>query len=265
MKFSGMLYKFRGQHWLVSQKIISKIIKSLNISNDDIFLEIGAGIGNITGQIVDRAKKVIAVELDYEHGIKMSRFTGRLSNIQPIIGDFLRLRIDELPDDVRIFGNIPYSITNPIITKIMKEYTRYKDIHLTMQREVAIRVSSPGGSRDYGLLSVIVGLNNNVELIFDIPPKAFIPKPKVFSTFIRITKKGKDWRPITDEFIEFVQLIFRYRRKTLINSIKLSFNKEDVDKISKYLLELGFNEKVRIEDLSPETIYKLYKLKENEF
>jgi 16S rRNA (adenine1518-N6/adenine1519-N6)-dimethyltransferase len=257
-----MLSKYRGQHWLISQKIISKIIKSLNISMDDTFLEIGAGTGNMTGQIGNKAKKVIAIELDYTHGTKMKELLKSSEKIQPIIGDFLRLRIDGLPDDVRIFGNIPYSITSPIITKIMKEYPGYKDVHLTMQREVALRVSSPGGSRNYGFLSVITGLNNSVEILFDISPKAFVPKPKVLSTFIRITKKCEEWRPITDAFIEFVQLIFRYRRKTLMNSIKLSFNKDEVNKIKEHIKTSGFNEKVRIEDISPEMIYELYKLVE---
>jgi len=255
-----MLSKYRGQHWLISQKIISKIIKSMNISMDDTFLEIGAGTGNITGQIGDKAKMVIAVELDYTHGIKMKELLKSSEKIQPLIGDFLRLRIDGLHDDVRIFGNIPYSITGPIITKIMKEYPQYKDVHLTMQREVALRISSPGGSRNYGFLSVITGLNNNVEILFDISPKAFMPKPKVLSAFLRITKKSEEWRPITDDFIEFVQLIFRYRRKTLMNSIKLSFDKEVANTIKEYLLKLGFSDKIRIENLSPEIIYELYKL-----
>ncbi|MGQ9570918.1 MAG: 16S rRNA (adenine(1518)-N(6)/adenine(1519)-N(6))-dimethyltransferase RsmA [bacterium] len=255
-----MLLKYRGQHWLISQKIITKIIKTMDISNTDVFFEIGAGTGNITKLIGDVAKKVIAVELDYNHGKKLRRLTENLDKIQPIIGDFLRLRIDKLYDDVRFFGNIPYSITSPIIVKIMTEYPKYRDIHLTVQKEVALRISSSGGKSNYGFLSVIVGLNNDVEILFDIPPKAFIPKPKVNSSFIRIRKKSSEWRQITDDFIEFVHLIFRYKRKILMNSIKISFNEYNVKKIRELLSDKGFNEKVRVEDLKPEFIYEIYKI-----
>ncbi|RLC41181.1 MAG: ribosomal RNA small subunit methyltransferase A [Candidatus Coatesbacteria bacterium] len=255
-----MPHIFRGQHILINKKTISRIIRNLKIEKTDRFIEIGSGTGNITRFLCRNAEFVIASELDYKKGIKMLRLNEIYDNLQPIIGDFLRLRLNGLEGGYRIFGNIPYSITSPIIIKILTEYPDYKDIHLTIQKDVAQRIASPPSNKAYSFLSALVGLNNHTNILFHIPPSCFRPKPEVQSSFIRITRREGEWRKIDQGFINFVQSIFRYKRKMLRNSLRLSLGEQNAGVVVRYLLEKGYSEKIRAEDLEPDIIYELFRL-----
>lgn len=239
--------KSLGQHFLYDPSIIERIVKRARISPEDLVIEIGPGPGIMTEVISEKAGQLIAVEIDKKLAESLKkRFAGR-KNITIINEDFLKF---PLPGDrkFKAIGNIPYYITTPIIFKLIETETLLSAT-LTIQKEVARRIVASPGSKDYGVLSIMVQFLTIPELAFNIPARAFYPPPKVDSSVIHLTKRSEPPFKLHDErlFIGVVKMAFSQRRKMLSNSLKpFSSN------IKELLLSAGIDPKRRPETLTME-------------
>ncbi|MCS7097440.1 MAG: 16S rRNA (adenine(1518)-N(6)/adenine(1519)-N(6))-dimethyltransferase RsmA [Candidatus Methanomethyliaceae archaeon] len=224
-----------GQNYVIDEKMIDCILNAADLSHNDIVLEIGAGIGTLTIRLSERVRKVIAVESDKKSIKSLSEVLAERNNIEIIEGDIMKM---PLPKVDKIVSNLPFSISTPITFKLLSEGI-FKLAVLTYQKEVADRLIAKPGSSEYSRLSVAISLLAEVEKVRDFPPESFYPKPKVFSTIVRIRKKeiDIDWKTL--DFL--LKVLFSQRRKKLGNALKvlqkLSDFEIDIDRINFKLLE----------------------------
>ena len=221
-----MKHPFRkkwGQNFLVDNNLLKKIAHTINPKPDNCILEIGPGEGALTEKIFPEVKEMIGVEIDPLLIDKLENHE-LLKNLNVIKGDVLFYDINELPitNPVRVIGNIPYNITTPIIFWLIEQLDYWEDAFLMVQKEVANRLVAKVSTKSYGRLTVMVGAYIDIKSKFIIPPDVFIPKPKVDSTFIHLTKKPN---PLIDDnkYIKFNKIVsasFNQRRKMLKNSLK---------------------------------------------
>ena len=212
-----------GQNFLIDKNLLKKIAHTINPKPDNCILEIGPGEGALTEKIFPEVKEMIGVEIDPLLIDKLKNHE-LLKNLNVIKGDVLFYDINELPitNPVRVIGNIPYNITTPIIFWLIEQLDYWDDAFLMVQKEVADRLTAKRSTKSYGRLTVVVGAYLDIKLKFKIPPDVFIPKPKVESAFIHLTKKQK---PLIDDenYIKFNKIVsnaFNQRRKMLKNSMK---------------------------------------------
>ena len=187
-----MKHPFRkkwGQNFLVDNNLLKKIAHTINPKPDNCILEIGPGEGALTEKIFPEVKEMIGVEIDPLLIDKLKNHE-LLKNLNVIKGDVLFYDINELPitNPVRVIGNIPYNITTPIIFWLIEQLDYWEDAFLMVQKEVANRLVAKVSTKSYGRLTVMVGAYINIKSKFIIPPDVFIPKPKVDSAFIHLTK-----------------------------------------------------------------------------
>ncbi len=239
-----ILPKFRprkkwGQNFLIDENIVRKILKEANITNKDLVLEIGAGKGILTCKIAQKAKKVIAVEIDKKLCAYLEDYLKTYKNVEVIQADFLKLNLYTIDRDllkIKIIANLPYYITTPIIIKLLKERV-WTEALLMVQKEVAERITASPGEKEYGRLNLIVSYFCDVKLVGSVSPKVFFPPPKVTSTIIKLTLREEPRVKVENEFFLFtiIKAAFSKRRKTLINNLLnfpgLNFKREDLSKI----------------------------------
>ncbi|MGK9476987.1 16S rRNA (adenine(1518)-N(6)/adenine(1519)-N(6))-dimethyltransferase RsmA [Melioribacter sp. OK-6-Me] len=247
-----------GQNYLRDENIIGKIIDEFDIKEGDNILEIGPGRGALTEKLYNKTKSLTIVEIDKR---VIDELREKFSLAKIINRDFLTLTLHELkaPDSkLRIIGNIPYNITSPILFKLIEERESVSDALLMVQYEVAKRIISSPGTKDYGILSVIMNFFSEVKLCFKISPNVFYPKPKVFSAIIKIMFNKKIPENFDDRlFIDIVKAAFGKRRKTLKNSLGNSMFKDiDFNNLDSLLHK-------RAEELSTEEFLKLYNFIQN--
>lgn len=238
-----------GQNYLKDPNILNKIVEEINPLEGDNIIEIGAGTGTLTGRIYERLKSFSAVEID-------KRVTEDLKSKYPevnfIIDDFLKIDlngfIQNTDNKLRIAGNIPYNLTSPIIFKLIGNNTIVKDAVLMVQYEVARRMTAKQGTKDYGILSVILNFFTKTKIAFRVSANAFYPKPKVESAVVHLefreTGKPENFNKV---FIDVVKASFGNRRKMLRNSLsnsifaKINFSESGID-LSKRAEQLSLNE-----------------------
>ena len=224
-----------GQNFLVDKNLLDKIVSTVNPQANDHILEIGPGEGVLSERILPQVKEMLAVEIDpllVDQLIKQKN----LNELNVIQGDILLNNIRDLPitNPVRVIGNIPYNITSPIIFWLIEQLDYWDDAFVMTQKEVAQRLTAKVGTKAYGRLTVVVGAYLNIDYRFTIPPNVFIPKPKVDSAFIWLTKKKQ---PLIEDnnYVKFNKIVaaaFNQRRKMLRNSMKSwEFSKLIKDKI----------------------------------
>lgn len=215
-----------GQHFLKDGKVIRTILASAQIAPSETVLEIGPGRGVLTVPLLDKAKRLVAVELDFglAQGLE-GRWRGR-PGLEVVHADFLKVDLDALfplaERPIKVLGNLPYSITSPIFEKLLA-WTGWTTGVFLVQREVADRMRSAPGSRVYGVLSLAVQVFASVEQVLSVPPGAFSPPPDVVSSVIRVTRKPNPEVP-TERIADFFDLVrgaFAHRRKTLLNSLSM--------------------------------------------
>ncbi|MEG0291648.1 MAG: 16S rRNA (adenine(1518)-N(6)/adenine(1519)-N(6))-dimethyltransferase RsmA [Anaerovoracaceae bacterium] len=225
------LSKSLGQNFLTDKNIIDKIIDESMIDSNDLVIEIGPGIGVITYEACQKARRVIAVEIDKNLIPILDRTLGEFDNVTVINKDILKTSLTEIiaeareadPEikNVRVIGNLPYYITTPIIMKILEEGAPVSSITIMMQKEVADRILAEPSTKARGALSVAVQYYCTVSRVANVPKEVFMPVPKVDSTVLRLDLR--DQRPVNllDEKIFFrcVKSGFGQRRKTLSNSL----------------------------------------------
>lgn len=256
-----------GQHWLRSEKALSKILTAAQLRKTDgngtpgdRILEIGPGTGILTQQLLTQADSVVAVEIDRDLCELLAKKLGKNDNFLLLQGDFLSLDLNELlaafptfQSPNKVVANIPYNITGPILEKLLGTISHPAEnpfdlIVLLVQKEVALRLTAKAGSSHAGALSVRVQYLAECEFICDVPAKAFQPPPKVDSAVVRLRPRPYEF-PATDprRLEQLVKLGFSSRRKMLRNNLQSLI---DRDRLIQLLEEQGINPQVRAEDLS---------------
>lgn len=263
-KYNFAFQKRFGQNFLIDGHVIEKIINAAEITKEDTILEIGPGIGTMTQYLAEAAGKVYAVEIDKNLLPVLEETLGEYSNVEVINNDILKVDINELlgPDagNVKVVANLPYYITTPIIMGLFENHIPAKSITVMVQKEVALRMQSGPGSKDYGALSLAVQYYAEPYIVANVPPNCFMPRPNVGSAVIRLTKWDNPPVKVKDEKLMFklIRASFNQRRKTLQNGINnagdLNFTKEQVVEALK---KMGLSESVRGEALTLEQFANL--------
>jgi len=263
---SMYLKRYRGQHLLPDKNMLNKIVNFACIKPGDNVIEIGPGTGFLTEILAQKANKVMVFEIDKGFENNLNSLSAKYNNLEIRFMDFLKWNIADLMEnntcEWRIMGNIPYNITSPIIEKIILEgRENIIDAHLLVQKEVAKRIVSPPGSKEYGRLSVFVQFFANAEILFDIPPSVFIPPPKVHSSllsieFKEIPKKYRDMN-FQKTFFSIVRASFEKRRKQLHKALRGSIPGLDNNGVKEMLVNTGIDPTRRGETLSVEEYIKV--------
>lgn len=258
-----------GQNFLIDGEVIADIIDYANITSDDTVLEIGAGVGFVTEQLVKHSKKVIAVELDEDAIKELKKLNA--PNLEIIHQDILKTDLSKLCEGkIKVVANIPYYITSPIIAHLLgevddldnKNRAKITDIILMVQQEVAQRMCADQNSQNkqYGLLTILSQFWADVEMLRTVGRKCFYPAPKVTSALVKLTVREKPLLDLTDysHFRKTVRAGFAQRRKNIKNCLlNGGFSK---DAVLKSLSELGIDENTRGEKLSIEAFGNLSEL-----
>ena len=252
-KYGLRANKKLGQNFLINESIICDIVKKANVTKDDVVIEIGPGLGSLTKELINNAKKVIAIELDPNMiDILKSRF-GIFDNFEIIYGDVLKIDLKELIkeyDSVKVVANLPYYITTPIIMKLLEDRLNIKSITVMVQKEVGERICSTYKDKEYGAITVSVQYYSEPKIIIDVPKENFLPAPEVDSCVIRLDMRDKPPVSLKDEklFFRLVKGAFTQRRKTINNSLTCSGKSKE--EITKVLEKLGIDSRLRAENLS---------------
>ena len=221
--------KSLGQNFLTDKNIIDRIIEGSGIGPEDLVIEIGPGIGVITREAAQAAKKVIAVEIDTDLLPVLQYTLGDLDNVEVVNQDILKTDLKELIADedfsgkVRVIGNLPYYITTPIIMKLLEEDIGAETITVMMQKEVADRLKAAPGKKECGAISLMVQYFSEVKELVKVPKTVFVPQPKVDSTVLRLdVRKEKPIETEDEEYLfKVIKAGFAQRRKTVANSLSV--------------------------------------------
>jgi 16S rRNA (adenine1518-N6/adenine1519-N6)-dimethyltransferase len=247
-----------GQHFLQDRAALADIADAALLNAGDVVVEIGPGRGALTDELLARAGRVVAIEIDKELTRLLREKYGADTRITIVEGDVLDIRISELiGGPFTVVGNVPYYITTPILFHVMRAPLPAKCVFL-VQREVAERIVSPPGSREYGALSVNVQAIARAEIVRIVPPGAFRPPPKVDSAVVRITPLSEPLVSQTEieSFRTFVLSVFGMRRKQMGNVLRSVWGISP-DEVARVLAEVGIDSKARPETLSPEQFVAL--------
>lgn len=247
-----------GQNFLIDLHVLDKILNIADVGPEDVCIEIGPGIGSLTQAIAEKAGRVIAVEIDHRLIPILEENLAEYNNVTIVQSDFLKLDLPEFLKEqgvdrpVKVIANLPYYITTPIIMSLFESGIPLASVTVMVQEEVARRMKSGPGTKDYGALSLAVQYYSEPYLAAFVPPNCFIPRPGVGSAVIHLSRLPENRVAVQDEKLMFalIKAGFGQRRKTLVNSIsnspELSFTKEQV---TEALAELGISDKIRGEAL----------------
>ncbi len=248
-----------GQHFLRPASV-DRLIRVISPAPSDVFLEIGPGRGALTLPLAERCARVVAVELD---AALASGLRARApANLEVVQADALAVDLAALvPRGGRLVGNLPYYISSPLLRRFLDLHERLRDVQVMLQDEVARRVSSPPGSKDYGILSVLYALRAEVDVPARFPPGAFQPAPKVHSALLRARFHDRPQAPVDDldRFERFLQRAFAHRRRTLENNLR-----DDYPHLKEYFRSLNFEGSRRAETLSVVEFAALWRALERE-
>lgn len=229
-KYRFTFQKKFGQNFLIDTHVLDKIIWAADITKDDMVLEIGPGIGTMTQYLAGAARQVIAVEIDKNLIPILSDTLSEYDNVRIINEDILKFDIGELvrkENDgrpIKVAANLPYYITTPIIMGLFENHVPLESITVMVQKEVADRMQTGPGNKDYGALSLAVQYYAKPYIVANVPPNCFIPRPKVGSAVIRLTRHENPPVEVKDEKLLFdiIRASFNQRRKTLVNGLNNS-------------------------------------------
>jgi 16S rRNA (adenine1518-N6/adenine1519-N6)-dimethyltransferase len=226
-KYNFNFQKKYGQNFLIDPHVLEKIISAAEITEEDCVLEIGPGIGTMTQYLAEHAREVIAVEIDKNLIPILEDTLSVYDNVTIINEDILKVDIETLAKEknggkpIKVVANLPYYITTPIIMGLFESGVPLQNITVMVQKEVADRMQTGPGSKDYGALSLAVQFYSKPEIVANVPPNCFIPRPKVGSAVIRLTRYEKPPVETEDEHRMFaiIRASFNQRRKTLVNGL----------------------------------------------
>ena len=258
-KYNFAFQKRFGQNFLIDTHVLEKIIASAEITKDDFVLEIGPGIGTMTQYLAEAAREVAAVEIDNTLIPILKDTLKDWDNVTVINDDILKVDIRKLALEknkgcpIKVVANLPYYITTPIIMGLFENQVPIDSITIMVQKEVADRMQVGPGTKDYGALSLAVQYYARPEIVANVPPNCFMPRPKVGSAVIRLERYEKPPVQVKDEKLMFrlIRASFNQRRKTLQNGLgnapELPYTKEQ---IAAAIAEMGLTPTIRGEALS---------------
>ena len=249
--------KWMGQNLLVDERYLNKIVKAASIEHNETIVEIGAGLGVLTEALARHGAKVYALEVDAGFFRALKERLGASPNIELVHVDAMKLDYRKLANKLgklRVVANLPYNISSRLIFLFCENRDIFSSLTILLQKEVAERFVADSGSKDYGVLTVLLGVHAEVDLLFDIPGNAFYPKPVVTSTLVRIVFPDPPPIPVKDSRVltQLVKMSFAGRRKTLWNNLRNSrIQGLSADDISKLAEEAGIDLSLRAESIPP--------------
>ena len=267
-KYKIKANKALGQNFLISQEVVDKIVESSNISKEDLVIEIGPGLGTLTKELLEKAGKVIAIELDDKMLQILNDRFALYDNFELINNDVLKVDLGKIIEKekkennlkkAKVVANLPYYITTPIIMKLLEEKLDLESITVMIQKEVADRLAEIPGGKNTGAITYTVYFYAETEKILEVPNNSFIPEPEVTSEVIKLNIRKEEPVKVDDKelFFKIIKSAFMQRRKTLLNGLtnaKVFKNKEEGIKVLK---ELGISENIRAEKLTLEQFAQL--------
>ncbi len=255
-KYGFKFSKNLGQNFLIDGNIINNIADTAELDENSGVIEIGPGFGTLTQVLCKKAKKVVAIEVDKSLE-NVHKETLNYDNIKIIYEDFMKVDVDKLIEeefqgmDVKVVANIPYYITTPIIMKILEERYKISKIVVMVQKEVAQRLNSKPGSKEYGAITLAVQYRADTDIAMIVPNTVFMPRPKVDSAVIEFNILKKPRIEVIDEKMLFavIKASFGQRRKTILNGLSNNL-KLSKDLVKEVLERAGINPGIRCETLS---------------
>jgi 16S rRNA (adenine1518-N6/adenine1519-N6)-dimethyltransferase len=244
-----------GQHFLVGEGWQKRILATLPLGKDETWIEIGPGHGEMTHLLAAPGRRLIAIEADPLLAARLQEdireHPAKWPGVEIIAGDVLELDLAKLAGGkFRVYGNLPYYITSPILHQLFGYADQIDSIHVVMQLEVAARIVARPGCREYGYLSAACQFYTHPEIALKIPPGAFRPPPKVNSALVRMSLPSEKsiLRVADDEkFLKFIQLCFSQKRKTLRNNLRAIASVQSIHEVQQ---SLGLRSDARAEQLS---------------
>ena len=267
-KYKIRANKSLGQNFLINQNVVDNIVGCSNITKDDLVIEIGPGLGTLTKELLEKAGKVICIELDKKMIKILTERFSLYDNFELINNDVLQVKLNKIISEekekhgyksAKIVANLPYYITTPIIMKLLEDRLDLESITVMIQKEVADRLIATPGEKNTGAITYSVYYYATSEAILEVPNDSFIPEPEVTSKVIKLTLRKEPPVEVKSKGVMFkiIKSAFMQRRKTLLNALtntKVFMSKEEGMKI---LNELGLDENIRAEKLTLENFAEI--------
>lgn len=223
-----------GQNFLKDSMVIDRILHAISAQPEDNMLEIGPGHGALTLPLLKQLKQLTVIEIDRDLQAELSKLPEAGERLHIVGEDALNVDFSRFGENVRVVGNLPYNISTPLIMRLMNDIHQIKDMHFMLQKEVVQRMAAVPGTKAYGRLTVMLQYFCEVDDLFDVPPSAFFPPPKVNSAIVRI--RGHSVSPYDKvdirQFSALVTQAFSMRRKTLANNLKKLMSAQDLEALS---------------------------------
>ena len=268
-KYNFNFQKKFGQNFLIDPHVLDKIIRESGVTKDDCIIEIGPGIGTMTQYLCENAREVVAIEIDKNLIPILQDTLSSYDNVTVINEDVLKVDIKKLAEEknggkpVKVVANLPYYITTPIIMGLFESHVPIDSITIMVQKEVADRMQEGPGSKEYGALSLAVQYYAKPEIVANVPPNCFMPRPNVGSAVIRLTCHEKPPVEVNNESFMFniIRASFNQRRKTLVNGLgNATFLPVTKEQVVEALEKMGLSPTIRGEALSLEQFAQLSNL-----
>ena len=264
-KYNFVFQKKFGQNFLIDTHVLDKIITAANITKEDTILEIGPGIGSMTQYLCEKAGQVISIEIDKMLIPILEDNLKDYNNFTLINADFLKLNIHELIKkydckNIKVVANLPYYITTPIIMSLFENHIPLESITVMVQKEVAMRMQAKPSTKDYGALSLAIQYYSSTDIVANVPPNCFMPRPNVGSAVIKLSLRDTSPCNVIDEdyMFKIIRAAFNQRRKTLVNALSnASFLNIDKTAIQNALIANNLPSTIRGEALSLEQFASL--------
>ena len=264
-KYNIKANKNLGQNFLIDDNVITEIVEKADIDKEDLVIEIGPGLGTLTSLLLEKAKKVICIELDKRMVSILNERFSLYNSFEIIQEDVLKLNLKELINNIRseyknvkIVANLPYYITTQIITKLLEDELDLESITVMIQKEVAERLIENPGGKNTGAITYCINYYCESEQVIEVPKESFIPEPKVTSEVIKLKLRNVPKVEVDKEkMFKIIKLSFMQRRKTLLNSLTNAKFFENKEEGIEFLEKLGIDVNIRPEKLTLEDFAKI--------
>lgn len=265
-KYEFQFQKRFGQNFLIDTHVLEKIVKAADITKDDYILEIGPGIGTLTQYLCEHGKQVLAVEIDKKLIPVLEETLADYDNVEVINEDILKLDLKKMLEEkngnnkIKVVANLPYYITTRIIMELFESNLPIENIIVMVQKEVAQRMQSGPGTKDYGSISVAVQYYSKPYIAANVPPNCFIPRPKVGSAVLCLTPHINPPVHVVDKklFFQITRSAFNQRRKTLTNGLyNAGFTNLSKGEITEAIIKINKPANIRGEALTLDEFAKL--------
>ena len=264
-KYGFTFKKSLGQNFLIDSNILNRIVDGAGVDKTVGVIEMGPGIGSLTEALAKKAKKVISFEIDGRLLPILAETLADYNNVEIINNDILKVDVDNIIaekmsdcDKIMVVANLPYYITTPILTHLIENTEKIDGYVVMMQREVANRLNAKVGTKDYNSLTILLNYYTDVEYLFTVPKKVFVPAPNVESAVVKIMTKEKKEFEVDQKFFKFVRSCFVQRRKTLLNNLISSYGKDKKQDLQASCFDSEIEATRRSETLTLTEFYNLY-------